>query len=77
LITLSKTDFLNTPELNQEKKDAIKHNDSTIVIANPGTGKTKLLAYKYVYLLYQGVSPKDILCLKGLWRDARTNSKAN
>jgi len=59
-----KKDFLDEVEdLNEEKKLAIRHNDSTIVIANPGTGKTKLLAYKYVYLLHQGISPKDILCL--------------
>lgn len=56
-------EFIEKADLNIEKKDAISCNDSTIVIANPGTGKTLLLAYKYVYLLYQGVSPKDILCL--------------
>ena len=60
---MSETDFIDQADLNQEKKQAIKHNDSTIVIANPGTGKTLLLAYKYVYLLYQGIDPKDILCL--------------
>jgi DNA helicase-2/ATP-dependent DNA helicase PcrA len=56
-------EFIEKADLNQEKKEAIKCDDSTIVIANPGTGKTLLLAYKYVYLLYQGVEPKDILCL--------------
>ncbi len=60
---MNEIEFIEMADLNQEKKNAIKHNDSTIVIANPGTGKTKLLAYKYVYLLYQGISPKDILCL--------------
>ncbi len=60
---MNATGFLEKADLNQEKKEAIKHNDSTIVIANPGTGKTLLLAYKYVYLLYQGIEPKDILCL--------------
>ena len=34
-----------------------------LVIANPGTGKTLLLAHKYVQLIQQGVRPEEILCL--------------
>ena len=56
-------EFIEKADINQEKKEAILWDDSTMVVANPGTGKTLLLAYKYVYLLYQGVEPKDILCL--------------
>ncbi len=34
-----------------------------MVIANPGTGKTLLLAHKYVRLLQAGTKPEEILCL--------------
>ena len=34
-----------------------------VITANPGTGKTLLLAHKYLLLLNQGLSPDDILCL--------------
>ncbi|MEM4235537.1 MAG: ATP-dependent DNA helicase [Candidatus Anstonellaceae archaeon] len=50
-------------ELNQEKLEVLRHKDNTLVIANPGTGKTLLLAYKYASLVEQGIKPKDILCL--------------
>ena len=45
-------EFIEKADINQEKKEAILWDDSTMVVANPGTGKTLLLAYKYVYLLY-------------------------
>jgi len=61
---VSMTDFLDqVKDLNQEKKEIIRYDDSTMVVANPGTGKTKLLSYKYIYLLKQGLETKDILCL--------------
>ena len=50
-------------DLNKEKQDMIKTNGNVLVIANPGTGKTLLLAYKFVYLLKQGFKPEEILCL--------------
>lgn len=50
-------------ELNKEKQDIIKTDGNVLVIANPGTGKTLLLAYKFVYLLKQGFKPEEILCL--------------
>ncbi len=50
-------------ELNNEKLEVLKHNGNTLVIANPGTGKTTLLGYKYVELIKKGTDPKDILCL--------------
>lgn len=49
--------------LNQEKQEIITTDGNVLVIANPGTGKTLLLAYKYIYLLKKGFSAKDILCL--------------
>ena len=54
-------DFLS--DLNEEKQRIIKTEGNVLVIANPGTGKTKLLAYKFVYLLKQGLKPEEILCL--------------
>ncbi|MDP2673244.1 MAG: UvrD-helicase domain-containing protein [Nanoarchaeota archaeon] len=54
-------DFLS--ELNEEKQKIIKTNGNVLVVANPGTGKTLLLAYKFVYLLKQGFKPEEILCL--------------
>jgi len=54
-------DFLS--DLNEEKQKIIKTDGNVLVIANPGTGKTKLLAYKFVYLLKQGLKPGEILCL--------------
>src|SRR3989338_5179402 len=50
-------------ELNEEKKSIVESEGNVLVIANPGTGKTKLLTYKFVYLLNQGFKPEDILCL--------------
>ena len=49
--------------LNQEKQEILRHKGNVLVTANPGTGKTLLLAHKYVSLIEQGLSPKDILCL--------------
>jgi len=53
--------FLN--ELNDEKRKIVESDGNILVIANPGTGKTRLLTYKFVYLLNQGLKPEDILCL--------------
>ena len=52
-------DFLT--DLNEEKQEIIKTDGNVLVVANPGTGKTKLLAYKFVYLLKQGLKPQEIL----------------
>ena len=50
-------------ELNKEKKDIIQTKGSVLVTANPGTGKTLLLAHKYVDLIKKGTDPEKILCL--------------
>ena len=50
-------------KINEEKKEIIHCPGNVLVTANPGTGKTLLLAYKYVNLLENGVNPEDILCL--------------
>ncbi len=50
-------------ELDPEKEKALAHEGSVLVTANPGTGKTYLLAKKYAGLVKQGVKPEEILCL--------------
>jgi len=50
-------------KLNQEKQAIIEQEGNILVTANPGTGKTRLLAYKYVDLINKGIAPEQILCL--------------
>ncbi len=50
-------------KINQEKQDIINCPGNVLVTANPGTGKTLLLACKYVELLEKGIKSEDILCL--------------
>ncbi|MGE0793488.1 MAG: UvrD-helicase domain-containing protein [Candidatus Woesearchaeota archaeon] len=50
-------------DINKEKLKIIKQKGNVLVTANPGTGKTLLLAYKYIDLLNDGLKPEDILCL--------------
>ena len=49
--------------LNTEKQNIIAQKGNVLVTANPGTGKTLLLAGKYLDLLRKGVEPAQILCL--------------
>jgi len=49
--------------LNKEKTEIINCPGNILVTANPGTGKTLLLAHKYVHLLRLGIKPDEILCL--------------
>lgn len=51
------------PEINKEKQDILKINGNTLASANPGAGKTLLLAFKYLELLKNGAKPEEILCL--------------
>jgi len=53
--------FLST--LNEEKRKIVQTDGNVLVIANPGTGKTLLLAYKFAWLLKNGLRPEDLLCL--------------
>ena len=50
-------------EPTDEQKAIIKTNEDTIVVSNPGTGKTSTLALKVVELLQSNVEPEDIVCL--------------
>ena len=49
--------------INKEKQDIINCQGNILVTANPGTGKTLLLAHKYVDLLKSNIKLEDILCL--------------
>lgn len=55
----------NFDDYNQEQLDAISSDKNKIcVYAGPGTGKTKTLVGRYVYLINElNVDPKNILCL--------------
>lgn len=49
--------------INKEKQEIIDCPGNILVTANPGTGKTLLLAHKYIHLLGTGIKPGEILCL--------------
>ena len=49
--------------LSPEVEKILNHKGNTLVVANPGTGKTLLLANKYVRLIENGTKPEEILCL--------------
>jgi len=49
--------------LDPEKQSALSHKGNVLVTANPGTGKTFLLAQKYVDLVKEGLKTDEILCL--------------
>ena len=49
--------------INKEKQQIIDTSGNILVTANPGTGKTLLLAHKYLSLIENGIKPKEILCL--------------
>jgi DNA helicase-2/ATP-dependent DNA helicase PcrA len=55
-------DFLK--DLNKEQRDAVKWiNGPVLILAGPGSGKTRVLTYKIAYLLSLGVKPYEILAL--------------
>ncbi|MEM3449380.1 MAG: ATP-dependent DNA helicase [Nitrososphaerota archaeon] len=49
--------------ISREKQEILNARGNTLVVANPGTGKTLLLAHKFTRLVKSGVKPEDILCL--------------
>lgn len=51
--------------LNEKQKEAVTTTEGYIrVIAGAGSGKTKTLVNRYVYLVEAfGISPKNILCV--------------
>lgn len=51
-------------ELDEEQKRAvIESNKRSVVIAGPGSGKTKVITYKIAYLIMNGVKPSEILLM--------------
>ena len=50
-------------EPSPEQKAIIESKGDTIVVSNPGTGKTFTLSRKVINLLENGVEPEDILCI--------------
>ena len=55
-------DFLK--DLDENQLSAVKYNDGPqLVIAGAGAGKTRVLTYKIVYLLKNGIKPWNILAL--------------
>ena len=50
-------------ELNHEKQEVLKADGNILVTANPGSGKTRLLAYKFLSAVQNGLDPESILCL--------------
>ncbi|MEN3038381.1 MAG: UvrD-helicase domain-containing protein [Candidatus Kryptonium sp.] len=55
-------DFLK--DLNKEQREAVKWvNGPILILAGPGSGKTRVLTYKIAYLLSLGVRPWEILAL--------------
>ena len=47
----------------EEQRRIIESKGNSIVVSNPGTGKTTTLALKVVQLLEEGADPDDIVCI--------------
>ena len=50
-------------QASEEQQDIINSKNNTIVVSNPGTGKTTTLALKVIRLLKDGARPESILCI--------------
>jgi DNA helicase-2/ATP-dependent DNA helicase PcrA len=50
--------------LNQEQQKAVLHEGSPLlVVAGPGSGKTRVIIERVLHLVENGLKPSEILCL--------------
>ncbi|MBO8161034.1 MAG: ATP-dependent helicase [Thermosipho sp. (in: Bacteria)] len=72
-------------ELDQEQYEAVTKSEGKIlVIAGPGSGKTRVITYKIAYLISQGIKPSEIMLVtftkaaaKEMIQRAKIVSKSN
>jgi len=50
--------------LNPSQKQAVEHIDSPLlIVAGPGSGKTRVIIERINHLVKSGIKPEEILCL--------------
>jgi len=50
--------------LNPDQERAVRHmNGPILIFAGAGSGKTRVIVHRVAYLISQGISPREILCL--------------
>jgi len=51
-------------ELNSAQKEAVEHSDSPLlIVAGPGSGKTRVIIERIIHMVNSGIKPDEILCL--------------
>lgn len=51
-------------DLNQSQIEAVKAvSGPVLIIAGPGSGKTRCLSHRVAYMIYMGIKPENILCI--------------
>ena len=51
-------------QLNPDQINAVEHKDSPLLVAaGPGSGKTRVIVERIIYLIKNGIKPSEILCL--------------